>query len=34
MTLSSIFGVIGGVSLWMGRRHYARSLAIADEELL
>ncbi|MCZ6711430.1 MAG: MFS transporter [Gammaproteobacteria bacterium] len=34
MTLSSIFGVIGGVSLWMGRSHYARSLAIADEELL
>jgi MFS family permease len=33
ITLSSVFGLIGGVSLWMGRRHYATSLANADKEM-
>jgi MFS family permease len=30
ITLTSVFGVIGGVSLWLGRRHYAVSLTEAD----
>ncbi|MDH3643069.1 MAG: MFS transporter, partial [Gammaproteobacteria bacterium] len=31
ITLTSIFGLLGGASLWLGRRHYAASLAHADE---
>jgi MFS family permease len=33
VTLTSVFGLIGAVSLWMGRRHYAASLAYADQEM-
>jgi len=34
ITLTSVFGLIGFGSLWMGRRHYAASLARADESAM
>jgi MFS family permease len=30
ITVTCIFGSIGVVSLWFGRRHYARSMTLAD----
>ena len=33
VTLTSVFGLMGGVLLWMGRRHYAKSLTDADREM-
>jgi len=30
ITLTAVFGVLGTILLWLGRRHYARSMAEAD----